>query len=77
MSGSGCKSGDVAGEAKMILEALAVADKPYGSKDLVEATGLDKKVISKEVGKLKKKGLVENPVRCKYGITDDGRNSIA
>lgn len=39
----------------MILEALAKSEKPCGNKDLVEATGLDKKVISKEITALKKR----------------------
>lgn len=63
-------------EVNQILEALANADKPYGNKDLVEATGLDKKIISKHITALKKKGLVDNPVRCKYGITDDGKAEL-
>jgi len=66
----------VVGETKQILEALANCDKPCGNKDIAEATGIDKKVISKEITALKKKGLVDSPVRCKYGITDEGRSSI-
>ncbi len=82
MSGCGCgcacSSTVTSGEApeKKILAALAKADKPCGSKDIVEATGLEKEVISAEIGKLKKQGLVDSPVRCKYGITADGRASI-
>ena len=67
---------EVPGEAKQILEALAKCDKPCGNKDIAEATGIDKKVISKEIAALKKKGLVDSPVRCKYGITDDGRSAL-
>ncbi len=67
---------EVVGEKKQILEALANCDKPCGNKDIAEATGIDKKVISKEITALKKKGLVDSPVRCKYGITDEGRSSI-
>lgn len=63
-------------ESKQILEALIQIDKPCGNKDLVEVTGIDKKLVTKEVGALKKKGLVDSPVRCKYGITDLGRASL-
>lgn len=63
-------------EAKQILEALAKSDKPCGNKDIAEATGIDKKVISKEIATLKKQGLVDSPVRCKYGITDKGRAAL-
>lgn len=79
MSGCGCgcasksKSG---GQSKLILEALAKSEKPCGSKDLAEATGLDKKVISAEITALKKQGLVDSPVRCKYGITAEGKASL-
>lgn len=64
-------------EGKQVLEALAKCDAPCGSKDIAEATGLDKKIVSKQITSLKKKGLVDSPVRCKYGITEDGRSSLS
>lgn len=67
---------EVAGETKQILEAIAKIDKPCGTKDVVEATGIDKKVVTKEITALKKKGLLDSPVRCKHGITDEGRSSL-
>ena len=81
MSGCGCgsacatagKGGDAANQ---ILQALAKADKPYGSKDIADATGLDKKMISAEIASLKKKGMVDNPARCKYGITSAGKDVL-
>lgn len=80
MSGCGCgcssKQAGGKGESKKILEALAKAEKPCGNKDLVEATGLDKKVVSDEIAALKKQGLVDSPVRCKYGITSEGRAAL-
>lgn len=80
MSGCGCGCGSDAvkgsGDAKLILEALANAVKPCGNKDLVEATGLDKAAVSKEIAALKKKGFVDSPVRCKYGITAEGKASL-
>lgn len=68
---------EVVGEKIQILEALAKCDKPCGNKDIAEATGIDKKIISKEIAALKKIGLVDSPARCKYGITAEGRSSIA
>ncbi|MBW1635336.1 MAG: transcriptional regulator [Deltaproteobacteria bacterium] len=49
---------------------------PCGNKDIVEATGLDKKVVSSKITSLKKKGLVDSPVRCKYSITEDGQVAL-
>lgn len=64
-------------EQKQILKALAHADKPCGNKDLVEATGLDKKIISNKVTAMKKAGLVDSPARCKYGVTAAGIKAIS
>ncbi len=68
---------ELTGEQKKILEALAGSDAPCGSKDIVSATGLDKKVVSNKIAALKKAGLVDSPVRCKYGVTDAGRKAIS
>lgn len=80
MSGCGCgcatKSTAVGGDAKQILEALVKSDKPCGAKDLAEVTGLDKKIITKQVAALKKQGYVDSPVRCKYGITAEGKSTL-
>jgi predicted transcriptional regulator len=78
--GCGCSCSDnskgAGKETKMILEALAKCQGPCGSKDIVQATGLDKTVVSNQIADLKKKGLVDSPVRCKFGITPAGRASI-
>jgi Mn-dependent DtxR family transcriptional regulator len=63
-------------EQKQILEALVKIDKPCGTKDVVEETGLDKKIVSSTITKMKKQGLAESPARCKHGITDDGRAAL-
>ena len=80
MSGCGCgcagKSVGPADESKKILQALAGCSGPCGSKEIVEATGLDKKVVSDQIAALKKQGLVDSPVRCKYGITAEGKTSL-
>ena len=59
-----------------ILEAFKNSDKPVGAKDIAEATGIEKKVVSNNITKLKKENLVDSPVRCKYGITGDGINAL-
>lgn len=80
MSGCGCgcasTTKEAGGESKQVLEALAKCEGPCGSKDIAEATGLDKKVVSGQITALKKQGLVDSPVRCKYGITAEGKASL-
>ncbi len=68
---------DLTAEQKKILEALANTDGPCGSKDIVAATGLDKKIVSNKVAALKKAGLVDSPVRCKYGVTEAGKKALS
>ena len=78
--GCGCSCGSpgktTKGESQLILEVLAKSGGPCGSKEIVEATGLDKKVVSDQIAVLKKQGLVDSPVRCKYGITGAGKASL-
>ncbi len=80
MSGCGCgcasKTKTAGGESQKVLEALAKCEGPCGSKDIAEATGLDKKVVSSQITALKKQGFVDSPVRCKYGITEEGKVSL-
>ncbi len=63
-------------EQLKILKAMAKAEGPCGSKDIAAATGLETKVISSRIAALKKSGLVESPVRCKYSVTEDGKAAI-
>ena len=80
MSGCGCgcasRTNESIDESRKILEALAGCNGPCGSKDIAEATGLDKKLVSDQIAALKKKGLVDSPVRCKFGITAEGRATL-
>ena len=55
---------------------MAKSDVPFGNKDIAEVTGLEKKVVSSKITALKKKGLVDSPVRCKYGITEEGQAAL-
>jgi len=70
--GCGCKSG-LSDEQKKILNALAGLGEPCGSKEIAAASGLESKSVSCKLTALKKKGLVDSPVRCKYTITEAGR----
>jgi Fe2+ or Zn2+ uptake regulation protein len=67
---------EVTEEQKKILQAMAASKNPCGSKDIASATGLEAKIISSRITAMKKKGLVESPVRCKYTVTDEGRAAI-
>lgn len=76
---AGCACGSKQGlteEQKKILKAFKNSEKPAGAKDIAEATGIEKKVVSNNITKLKKQNLVDSPVRCKYGITGDGINAL-
>jgi predicted transcriptional regulator len=80
MSGCGCgcacKTKEAGDDSRQVLEALAKCAGPCGSKDIAEATGLDKKAVSDQITALKKQGLVDSPIRCKYGITAEGKASL-
>ena len=68
---------ELSSDQKTVLEAFKNADKPAGAKDIAEKTGLDKDTVSKAITALKKKNLLDGPVRCKYGITGDGINALS
>lgn len=75
----GCKnkSCDTLNEKqRKVLEALAAADAPCGSKDIAATTSLEAKQISCQITALKNKGFVTSPVRCKYTITEDGKAAL-
>ncbi len=74
----GCTNTTVAltAEQKKILKALAGADKPWGSKEIAAATGIDAKTVSSRLTVLKKDGLIDSPVRCKYATTAAGRSLL-
>ena len=63
-------------EQAKILKAVAEMDGPVATKDISEATGMPSKSISCRISALKKKGFIESPARCKYQITDAGRQAI-
>ncbi len=70
------KKGGLSDEQKQVLEAMNKCDGPCASKDIAAATGLETKQVSCRITALKKKGYVESPVRCKYGITSEGKTAL-
>lgn len=72
----GTKKGALSDEQKQVLEAMNKCDGPCASKDIAAATGLETKQVSCRITALKKKGYVDSPVRCKYGITSDGKTAL-
>ncbi len=77
--GCGCKSEKkvvLNDEQKAILEAIASSEAPCAGKEVAATLGLEAKSVSCKITALKKKGLVDSPVRCKYGITDEGKAAL-
>ena len=72
----GCASCGLSDKQREVLEALAKSSDPCGSKDIASATSLEPKQISCQITALKKKGYVASPVRCKYEITEEGKNAL-
>lgn len=72
----GCKTKGLSDEQKKVLQALVESNGPCASKDIVAASGLESKVVSCRLTDLKKKGYVDSPERCRYGITEEGRTAL-
>lgn len=49
---------------QQVLEALKLAGEPLNAGKVVEATGLDRKVVDKAMADLKKTGEIVSPKRC-------------
>lgn len=56
-----------------ILKTLADSDVPLRSAEIAKAAGMETGEVSSRIKILKKQGLIESPVRCKYSITDEGK----
>ncbi len=75
---SKCGTKGLSDNQREVLEALQNApDDICGSKDIAAATSLEAKQVSCQITALKKKGFVESPVRCKYSITENGKEALA
>lgn len=62
-------------EGRQVLQALAQAAAPQAPKQIAQAAGLDGKLVSDLIKGLKSQGLVDSPVRCKYGLTPAGQQA--
>lgn len=51
---------------EQVLQAMKGAGRPVGGGEVAEMTGLDRAVVDKAMGALKKTGEIESPVRCKW-----------
>ncbi|WP_310599723.1 transcriptional repressor [Desulfobulbus sp.] len=76
MSCPSCSAGKLSDNQRQVLQALANSSEACGSKELAAATGLEAKQISCQITALKNKGYVDSPVRCKYAITDQGKQAL-
>jgi DNA-binding IclR family transcriptional regulator len=63
-------------QGRKVLQALSQAPGPLGSKQIGEAAGLDGKLVGDLIKGLKAQGLVESPVRCKWGLTPAGKAGL-
>ena len=72
-----CGNNALSDQQQTVLTALAQTSEPCGSKELVATTGMEPKLISCQITALKTKGYVASPVRCKYAITDLGKDALA
>ena len=72
-----CGPVELSENQQKVLKAFAQSKEACGSKDIAAATGLEPKQVSCQITALKKKGLVESPVRCKYTITSNGKKALA
>ncbi len=51
---------------QQVLAALKKAGKPQKSAEVVQLSGLDKKMVDKALKDLKKQGLISSPKNCYY-----------
>jgi DNA-binding transcriptional regulator GbsR (MarR family) len=51
-----------------IIETLKQSEKPMSAGQIVEKTGLDRKVVDKAMSKLKTEEKIISPVRCFWTV---------
>ncbi len=71
------KTDELSNDEKAILTVLESMDLPVGTKDIAAGSNIESKKISNAVKKLKTKGFVETPARCKYAITEKGKQQLS
>ncbi len=62
---------------KAVLTALEKLGAASGSKDIAAESNLNPKTISGAIKKLKNSGFIESPARCKYSITEQGKEQLS
>lgn len=67
---------DLTLEQKNILTALAATSSPLASKEIAQAVGLDSKAVSTKLPGLQTMGYIASPARCRYAITDAGKQAV-
>lgn len=72
-----CETKTLSDKQRQVLEALAKCKEACSTKDISAATTLEPKQVSCQITALKKKGLVDSPIRCKYAITGDGQSALS
>ncbi len=72
----GAKTTKIGENEKAVLAALEKLG-VCGSKDIVAAANLESKTVSATIKKLKSSGLIASPARCKYSITEQGKEQIS
>ncbi len=76
----GCKKCSTKGltdEQKAILTTLAATEgEPKACKEIAEMVGLKSNAVSCRIRSLKNKGYVTSPERCKYIITEEGKQAL-
>jgi len=69
-------SSHVEDEGKKVLQVLSRMNAPASNKEICTEADLDTKVVTSQIKKLKDAGFLDSPVRCKYAITENGRNQL-
>jgi biotin operon repressor len=57
-------------KAEVVLKAMKDAGKPVRPGQVAEATGIDKKELSKIIKELKKDGKIISPKQCFYSLPE-------
>ncbi|OIP44910.1 MAG: hypothetical protein COX17_02045 [Deltaproteobacteria bacterium CG23_combo_of_CG06-09_8_20_14_all_60_8] len=63
-------------EQKIILSAMAATSSPLACKEIAQAAGLDSKAVSSKMQGLQTMGYIDSPARCRYAITDAGKQVV-
>ena len=55
---------------EIVVNAIKAAGAPVSEGEIVKATGLEKKDVTKVFTALKKEGAITSPVRCKWEMAE-------